>query len=133
MKKWQRSSGEEEGEGKVKGSEARTGIEMNVVSRDKVESMGSMEKLRFILDGVKSGNIVVLEGGLTAEEQMKLIELTMMEVDESFTGIEISGYPTKRGLLNLRRKTRLTIIGPAAKMKTIRKDKDLISAIISTT
>jgi len=64
---------------------------------------------------------------------MKLIELTMMEVDESFTGIEISGYPTKRGLLNLRRKTRLTIIGPAAKMKTIRKDKDLISAIISTT
>ncbi|PXF54034.1 MAG: DUF2073 domain-containing protein [Candidatus Methanophagaceae archaeon] len=133
MKKWQRSSGEEEGEGKVKGSEASTGIEMNVVSRDKVESMGSMEKLRFILDGVKSGNIVVLEGGLTAEEQMKLIELTMLEVDESFTGIEISGYPAKRGLLNLRRKTRLTIIGPAAKMKTIRKDKDLISAIISTT
>ncbi|MCD6210644.1 MAG: DUF2073 domain-containing protein [Methanophagales archaeon] len=129
MKKWQKSSGEEEGEG----TEEQIGIEMNVVSRDKVESMGSMEKLRFILDGVKSGNIVVLEGGLTAEEQMKLIELTMMEVDESFTGIEISGYPTKRGLLNLRRKTRLTIIGPAAKMKTIRKDKDLISAIISTT
>ena len=131
MKKWQKSSGEEEGEGE--GTEEQIGIEMNVVSRDKVESMGSMEKLRFILDGVKSGNIVVLEGELTAEEQMKLIELTMMEVDESFTGIEISGYPTKRGLLNLRRKTRLTIIGPAAKMKTIRKDKDLISAIISTT
>ncbi len=110
-----------------------TGIEMNLVSRDKVESMGSMEKLRFILDGVKSGNIVVLEGGLTAEEQMKLIELTMMEVDDDFTGIEISGYPTKRSFLNLRKKTRLTVIGPAAKMKTIRKDKDLISAIISTT
>jgi len=135
MRKWQRSSGEGEEGASVKGggSEERTGIEMNVVSRDKVESMGSMEKLRFILDGVKSGNIVVLEGGLTAEEQMKLIELTMLEVDDSFTGIEISGYPARRGLLNLRKKTRLTIIGPAAKMKTIKKDKDLISAIISTT
>jgi len=49
MKKWQKSSGEEEEEGE--GTGEQIGIEMNVVSRDKVESMGSMEKLRFILDG----------------------------------------------------------------------------------
>ncbi len=127
MRKWQRSSGKStEGGGLM-------GIEMNLVSRDKIESMGSMEKLRFILDDVKSGNIVVLEGGLTAEEQMKLIELTMLEVDDNFPGIEISGYPAKRSLLSLRKKTRLTVIGPAAKMRTIKKDEDLISAIISTT
>jgi hypothetical protein len=106
-------------------------IKMDLISEDKINSMSSMEKLRFVLDGVKSGNIVVLEGGLTPEEQMELIELTMTEVDEDFPGIEISGYPTKRGFLNLRKKTRLTVIGPAKLMHTTRKDKDLISAIIS--
>jgi len=108
-------------------------IEMRLISKDKMESMSSMEKLRFVLDGVKSGNIVVLEGGLTSEEQMKLIELTMIEVSEDFPGIEMSGYPSKSGFLNLRKKTRLTVVGPANTMKTIKKGKDLISAIISST
>ena len=108
------------------------GIKMDLISEDKLNSMGSMEKLRFVLDGVKSGNIVILESGLTSEEQMKLIELTMTEVDDDFPGIEISGYPSKRGFLNLRRKTRLTMIGPAAVIRTIKKDKDLISTLVSS-
>jgi hypothetical protein len=106
-------------------------IKMNLISEDKINSMPSTEKLRFVLDGVKSGNIVVLEGGLTSEEQMKLIELTMTEVDDDFPGIEMSGYPSKKGFLNIRRKTRLTVIGPAKMMHTTKKDKDLISAVIS--
>ncbi len=107
-------------------------IKMDLISEDKINSMGSREKLRFVLDGVKSGNIVIVEGGLTSEEQMKLIELTMTEVSDDFPGIEMSGYPTKKGFLNLRRKkTRLTAIGPAKTMRTIKKEKDSISAIIS--
>jgi len=107
-------------------------IKMDLISEDKLNSMGTMEKLRFVLDGVKSGNIVILEGGLTSEEQMKLIELTMIEVGDDFPGIEISGYPSKPGFLNLWRKRRLTLIGPAAVIRTIRKDKDLISAVVSS-
>jgi len=106
-------------------------IKMNLISEDKINSMTSTEKLRFVLDGVKSGDIVVLEGGLTSEEQMKLIELTMTEVDDDFSGIEMNGYPSKKGFLNIRKKTRLTVIGPAKMMHTTKKDKDLISAIIS--
>lgn len=106
-------------------------IKMDLISEDKIASMTSIEKLRFVLDGVKAGKIVILEGGLTSEEQMKLIELTMTEVNEDFPGIEMSGYPSKKGFLNLRRKTRLTVVGPARVMRTIRRDRDLISAIIS--
>jgi hypothetical protein len=106
-------------------------IKMDLISEEKINSMSSMEKLRFILDGVKSGNIVILEGGLSSEEQMKLIELTMTEVDDDFPGIEISGYPAKRSFFNLRKKTRLTVIGPAKVMHTIKRDKDLISAVVS--
>jgi hypothetical protein len=106
-------------------------IKMDLISEDKVNSMNSVEKLRFILDGVKAGNIVILEGGLSTEEQMELIELTMAEVDDDFPGIELSGYPSKRSFFNLRKKTRLTMIGPAKMMRTIKKDKDLISAVVS--
>jgi hypothetical protein len=104
---------------------------MDLISEDKINSMSSTEKLRFILDGVKAGNIVILEGGLSTEEQMGLIELTMTEVDDDFPGIELSGYPSKRSFFNLRKKTRLTMIGPAKMMRTIKKDKDLISAVVS--
>jgi hypothetical protein len=106
-------------------------IKMDLISADKINAMSSMEKLRFVLDGVRAGSIVILEGGLTPEEQMELIELTMTEIGEEFPGIEISGYPAKRGLFNLRKKTRLTVIGPANVMRTIKKDKDLISTIVS--
>ncbi|MBC8520463.1 MAG: DUF2073 domain-containing protein [Methanomicrobia archaeon] len=106
-------------------------IKMDLVSEERINSMGSMEKIRFVLEGVKSGNIVVLEGGLTSEEQMNLIELTMAEVNENFPGIEMSGYPSKKGFLNMRRKARLTVIGPAKIMRTMKKEKDLISAVIS--
>ncbi|MDI6885865.1 MAG: DUF2073 domain-containing protein [archaeon] len=106
-------------------------IKMDLISEDKINSMTSIEKLRFVLDGVKAGKIVILEGGLTSEEQMKLIELTMTEVNEDFPGIEMSGYPSKKGFLNLRRKTRLTVVGPARVMRTIRRERDLISALIS--
>jgi hypothetical protein len=106
-------------------------IKMDLISEDKINSMSSTEKLRFILDGVKAGNIVILEGGLSTEEQMGLIELTMTEVDDDFPGIELSGYPSKRRFFNLRKKTRLTMIGPAKMMRTIKKDKDLISAVVS--
>lgn len=104
---------------------------MDLISEDKINSMTSVEKLRFVLDGVKAGKIVILEGGLTSEEQMKLIELTMTEVNDDFPGIEMSGYPSKKEFFNLRRKTRLTVVGPAKVMRTIRRDRDLISAIIS--
>ncbi|MDF2958012.1 MAG: DUF2073 family protein [Candidatus Alkanophagales archaeon MCA70_species_1] len=113
------------------GGEEEKDIKLDLISEDRMASMTSMEKIRFILDGVKLGNIVVLEGGLTPEEQMKLIEMTMSEIDEDFAGIEIGSYPVKRGFLGLRRRTRLTIVGPANMMKTIKKDKDLIRAIIS--
>ena len=104
---------------------------MDLVSEERINSMGSMEKIRFVLEGVKSGNIVVLEGGLTSEEQMNLIELTMLEVSEDFPGIEMSGYPSKKGFFKMRRKTRLTVIGPAKIMRMMKKEKDLISAVIS--
>jgi hypothetical protein len=115
------------------------GIQLDLISEDKLDGMTSMEKVRLILDEVRNGKILVLEKGLTPSEQNKLIELTMTEIDpDDFEGIEIESYPVKHNdnLLNkllgkTTLKTRLTVIGPASQLKTIKKDRDLISALVS--
>ena len=110
-------------------------VKLNLVSKEKLEKMGTMEKLRMILDEVKSGKIVVLESGLTPEEEAKLIELTMLEIDhENFDGIEVETYPQKSsgffGKLLGKKGGRLTIIGPANRLKTLQKREDVIEALV---
>jgi hypothetical protein len=115
------------------------GIQMDLISEDKLDSMTSMEKVRLILDEVRNGKILILEKGLTPNEQTKLIELTMTEIaPDDFSGIEIESYPVKHDSNILGKlfgkttvKTRLTVIGPADQLKTIKKDRDLISALVS--
>lgn len=106
-------------------------VKIDIIAEEKIAAMKEQERIRFVLDGVKSGNIVVLEGGLTPDEQMKLIEVTMTEINEDFTGIEIGGDSRKKSFLRLRKKSRPTVIGPAKVMETIKKDKHSISAVIS--
>ncbi len=122
----------------MKGSVIK-GIQLDLISEDMLDNMTSMEKVRLILDEVRNGKILVLEKGLTPSEQTKLIELTMTEIaQEDFAGIEIESYPVKQSdtffnklLGKTSLKTRLTVIGPADQLKTIKKDRDLISALVS--
>ena len=111
------------------------GVQLNLISKDRLDKMASMEKIRMILDEVKNGKIVVLESGLTPEEEAKLIELTMLEIDhENFVGIEVESYPQKsRGIFGKlfgKPKGRLTVIGPANRLKTLQKREDLITALV---
>ena len=112
------------------------GISVNLVSRQKLEDLSSNEKLKFILTEVQKGKILVLEHGLTPMEQTTLIERTMKEIKEdTFIGIEMEGYgedsPTfVQRLLGMIKKPRMTVIGPANLLQTIRKDNDMIQTKI---
>jgi uncharacterized protein len=119
------------------------GVQIDLISADRLDKMTTMEKIRLILDDVMEGNIVVLEKGLTPDEQSRLIEVTMREITpDGFSGIEMETYAPKDtgssgGLFGklLGKKgsvTRMTVIGPANQMKTIKKDKELISAWVSS-
>ncbi|WP_062399747.1 DUF2073 domain-containing protein [Methanogenium cariaci] len=120
------------------------GVQIDLISADRLDKMTTMEKIRLILDDVMEGNIVVLEKGLTPDEQSRLIEVTMREITpDGFSGIEMETYAPKDtgssgglfGKLLGGKKgsvTRMTVIGPANQMKTIKKDKDLISAWVSS-
>jgi len=119
------------------------GIQIDLISEERLLRLTPMEKIRLILDDVKKGNIVVLEKGLPPEEASKLIEITMMEImPDGFTGIEMETYPAREGPAGLtgifsrvvgkRPESRLTVIGPANQLKMIKKEKDLISAWVSS-
>ena len=113
-------------------------VQMDLISGEKLAKMTSMEKIRLILDKVKTGKIVVLESGLTSDEEVRLIEMTMTEIRvDEFSGIEIESYPPKKGGSFLDRifgrslKGRMTVIGPANQLRTIEKDQYQISTKVS--
>ena len=116
------------------------GVQIDLISGDRMDGMASMEKIRMILDGVHDGNIVVLEEGLSPDEEGKLIEVTMSEISpDEFNGIEIETYP-KQGsssgglfdrLMGNDDESKLTVIGPANQIETLHKDETLISALVS--
>ncbi len=111
-------------------------ISFNLVSRHKLDELTSSEKLQFILKEVKKGKILVLEHGLTPFEQTNLIEHTMKEIEEdTFIGVEMEGLGQDRPtffqkLFGYSKKPRVTLIGPANLLKTIRKDNDMIQTKI---
>jgi len=112
------------------------GISVNLISRQKLEELSSNEKLDFILKEVQKGKVLVLEQGLTSMEQTNLIEHTMREIEQdTFIGIEMEGYSEDRPtflqkFLGKMKKPRMTVIGPADLLKTIRKDNNMIQTRI---
>lgn len=113
-------------------------LQINMIPANKLQSMNTMEKIRLILDDVKSGHIVILERGLDPIEEAKLIEFTMMQIhNDVFSGIEMQSYPREQKQSALERITgkrndsRITVIGPANRLKTIKKENDIISAFIT--
>ncbi|AHG00620.1 hypothetical protein HALLA_19320 [Halostagnicola larsenii XH-48] len=123
------------------GPESPDGVQIDLISGERMEGMASMEKIRMILDGVHDGNIVILEEGLSPDEESRLIEVTMAEISpDEFNGIEIETYPKSstgnssilgRIMGNNESANKLTVIGPANQIETLHKDETLISALVS--
>ena len=116
------------------------GVQIDLVSGQRMDGLTSMEKIRMILDGVHDGKIVILEEGLSPDEESKLIEVTMTEISpDEFSGIEIETYPNSSGnhagligrLMGRREASKLTVIGPADRIETLHKDETLISTLVS--
>jgi hypothetical protein len=108
------------------------GISFNLISHNKLDKLSSDEKLKFILNEVKKGKILVLEHGLTALEQTSLIENTMREIEQdTFIGVEMEGYEQEnptffQKIFKINKKPRITMIGPADLLKTVHKDNNMI-------
>jgi len=116
------------------------GVQIDLISGQRLASQTSMEKIRMILDGVREGNIVILEEGLSPDEESRLIEVTMTEISpDEFNGIEIETYPRSETaeasfldrLMGRESTKKLTVIGPANQIETLHKDETLIQTLVS--
>jgi hypothetical protein len=116
------------------------GVRIDLISGERMDGLASMEKIRMILDGVRDGNIVILEEGLSPEEESRLIEVTMTEISpDEFTGLEIETYPRSETadasfldrLMGTESTQKLTVIGPANQIETLHKDETLIQTLVS--
>lgn len=115
------------------------GVTINLVSHKKLTGLDLKEKLQFIVDEVKTGKIVVLEEGLDAEEEAKLIETTMQEIaPDEFIGIEMQSHNVHdpgfiaRVFKGETKRAAMTVVGPGDRLKTIHKDGSSIEAMIVT-
>lgn len=113
-------------------------ISIDLISEEMLGRMGSYEKIRFILDNVKDGKILVLEKGLDPKEEAELIERTMEEIDHNrFIGIEMESYESKSTgsiweRIRRKKRTRMEVVGPADMLKTVYKDGNVIRALVLT-
>lgn len=130
----------------VENMKKQNGVQLDLISKARLNELTTMEKIRLIIDTVKERNIVILEEGLTPKEESKLIEVTMSEIDpDGFSGIEIESYPSpepdSKGLMgkisssigrsSSDRSTSLTVIGPSDALETVKKDESIIQALIT--
>ena len=116
-------------------------VQISLVSRRMLGGMTTTEKIRFILDEVKSNKVLVLEQGLDPREEAQLIQTTMGEIDpDTFIGIEMESHQPEGpgGFWNkvLERagtsRARMSVVGPADKLRTVHKDGSTIQALILT-
>jgi len=112
------------------------GIAFNLVSRHKLDDLNPTDKLKYIIQEIKKGKILVLEQGLTPFEKTSLIEKTMKEIDQdTFIGIEMEGYSEEKvsflqRVFGITKKPRMTVIGPADLLRMVHKDNDTIETTI---
>ncbi len=109
------------------------GLKMDFMSSRVLEDKSSMEKVSMIIERVKNGDILVLEGSLSPSEEAELIETTMREIDiENFVGIDIHTLEkdeTSFFGLSKKKTIGLTIIGPANVMRAVKKKSNFLSMI----
>ncbi len=107
---------------------------VHVLSYDLLSELASQEKIERILEVVKTGEIVLLEGRLHPDEELQLTTHALKSVSGKFSGVEIAFLSSrkaktllehvKNSLLRILAKDRfgITVIGPSKIIKEIKMD-----------
>ena len=122
------------------------GISLHLMPFSEISELGITDRVKKILNLVLGNKVVILQGRLRPEEEIRLIEDTMVMVDhvKNFKGIELAVIePDSRNvpfMFRLRRgiaKTlvgdshAMTVIGPASVVKEIKKDPRKIEVMLN--
>lgn len=128
-------------------------LKMDFVSSATLDEKPKDKRIDFILNRVRDGSILIVDGVMTPDEEMDLIRETMRRVDMGFPGIEVcslkkelKGFPSFFEKLSDQRmkirkaltgsmpertdlRTGITLIGPARYIKKIKKNPKSFSVM----
>jgi len=121
------------------------GFSLHIIPFSEIRDLSIGERIKKILKLVLQNKVLILQGRLRSEEEIRLIEDTMAMVDhvKSFKGIELAVIEPDMGNESLMMKIRkgiaktlvghhnaLTIIGPASIVKEIKKDPKKLEVLL---
>mgnify|MGYP001610201183 FL=1 len=126
---------------KMKHAPKFKGLSLHIMPYSEIRELTITERVKKLLQLVLGNEIIILQGRLRPEEEIRLIEDTMAMVDhiKTFKGIELAvidpdgdeaGFflRMKRGIAKglTGDTSSLTVIGPASVVKEIKKDPSKI-------
>lgn len=121
------------------------GVSLHIMPFSEIRDLSITERVRKILHLVLGNKVLLIQGRLRPEEEIRLIEDTMAMVDhvKSFKGIELSVIEPDMGNESVFMKIRkgiaktlvghhnaLTIVGPASLVKEIKKDPKKLEVLL---
>jgi len=127
-----------------KKSKLTRGLTIQFIPYTEIEMLSSGERINKLLRIVLGNKIIILQGRLTSEEEVRLIEDTMAMVGhvKKFKGIELAELnPNSDGLSLMGRfkhslaralgaQESITIIGPASLVREMKKDPKKIEILM---
>lgn len=107
-----------------------TDIQIEFLSAGLMSGMETKQKVDYIIDHVKADKILVIGEGMSPIEETALIEETMNQINQKFSGIEVSTLREKTDngikdrLIKLLggRSGGLTVIGPSKIVREMKRD-----------
>jgi hypothetical protein len=121
------------------------GLSLQIIPFSEIRDLGITERIKKVLNLILANKVIILQGRLRVEEEIRLIEDTMSMVDhvKSFKGIELAVIEPDQGDESIFMKLRkgiantlvghhnsLTIIGPASIVKEIKKDPKKLEVML---
>jgi len=120
-------------------------LTLQFVPFNDIEHLSSGERVRKLLNIVLTGKIVLLQGKLRSEEEVRLIEDTMAMIDhvKGFKGVELAVLSQKNknmpffdtvrsriAKLLIGERDAITVIGPATIVREIKRDPSKIELLL---
>ena len=121
------------------------GLSLQIIPYSEIRGLNISERVKKLLKIILGNKVVILQGRLRPEEEIRLIEDTMAMVDhiKSFRGIELAVIEPDAGnnsmMFKLRRgiaksligdNNAMTVIGPASVVKDIRRDPRKLEVLL---
>jgi len=128
------------------GAKRIKGLSLHIMPFSEIRELSITERVRKILGLVLGNRVVILQGRLRPEEEIRLIEDTMAMVDhiKTFKGIELAVvdpngddmgffFKIRKGIADKLTGSNgaLTVIGPASVVKEIKRDPSKIEVFFS--